>query len=100
MGYELLTRDYYTSVGASGAVFGVEGALLMLVILYHGRLEYMTAGRLIFAIVFSLYCGLTSTNVNNAAHIGGILMGFAVMAVIAILCPQIRAGKDKNINED
>ena len=100
MGYELLMRDYYTSVGASGAVFGVEGALLMLVILYHGKLEYMTTGRLAFAIVFSLYCGFTSTNVNNAAHIGGILMGFAAMAVIAMLCPQIRAGKDKNINED
>lgn len=100
MGYELLMRDYYTSVGASGAVFGVEGALLMLVILYHGKLEYMTTGRLIFAIVFSLYCGLTGTNVNNAAHIGGILMGFAVMAVIAMLCPRIRAGKDEKINED
>ena len=87
-------------MGASGAVFGVEGALLMLVILYHGKLEYMTIGRLAFAIVFSLYCGFTGTNVNNAAHVGGILMGFAAMAVIAMLCPQIRAGKDKNINED
>lgn len=100
MGYEMVFREHYTSVGASGAVFGVEGALLMLVILYHGKLEYMTVGRLAFAIVFSLYCGFTGTNVNNAAHIGGVLMGFASMAVIAMLCPGIRAGKDKNINEN
>lgn len=100
MGYELLTGSYYTSVGASGAVFGVEGAVLMLVILYHGKLEYMTIGRLVFAIVFSLYCGFTAANVNNAAHVGGIIMGFASMAVIAMLCPKIGAGKDKNSNED
>ena len=100
MGYEFLLRDYYSSVGASGAVFGVEGALLFLVILYHGKLEYMTIGRLAFAIVFSLYCGFTGTNVNNAAHVGGVLMGFAAMAVIAMLCPRIRAGKDRDINED
>lgn len=100
MGYELMTRNYYSSVGASGAVFGVEGAVLMLVILYHGKLEYMTIGRLMFAIAFSLYCGFTSTNVNNAAHVGGVLMGFALMAVIALLCPRIRAGKDKKTNED
>lgn len=100
MGYEFLLRDYYSSVGASGAVFGVEGALLFLVILYHGKLENMTVGRLTFAILFSLYCGFTGTNVNNAAHVGGVLMGFAAMAVIAVLCPRIRAGKDRDINED
>lgn len=100
MGYELLLRDYYSSVGASGAVFGVEGALLVLVILHHGKLEDMTAGRLVFAIAFSLYCGFTAANVNNAAHVGGVLMGFAAMAVIAMLCPRIRAGKDKEIDEN
>lgn len=100
IGYELLTGNYYSSVGASGAVFGVEGAVLMLVIMYHGKLEYMTIGRLAFAIVFSLYCGFTAANVNNAAHVGGVIMGFASMAVIAMLCPKIRAGKDKNSNED
>ncbi len=100
MGYELLTGNYYSSVGASGAVFGVEGAVLMLVIMYHGKLEYMTTGRLAFAILFSLYCGFTGTHVNNAAHVGGVIMGFASMAVIAMLCPKIRAGKDKNSNEN
>lgn len=100
MAYEFWAKDYYTSVGASGAVFGVEGALLMLVIIYQGKLENLTAGRLMFAIAFSLYCGFTGTNVNNAAHVGGVLMGFALMAVIVMLCPWIRAGKDKKTNED
>lgn len=99
MGYELLTREYFSSVGASGAVFGIEGALLFLVIMNRGRLEYMTLGRLVFAIAFSLYCGFTATGVNNAAHVGGILTGFAVTAAIMMLRPRAWAGKDRNINE-
>ncbi len=43
----------------------------------------MTAGRVAFAIAFSLYCGFTSAGVNNAAHVGGVLMGFTVAAVMA-----------------
>ena len=99
MGYELLSGDYYSSVGASGAVFGVEGALLLLILLHHGKMEYVTVGRLAFAIAFSIYCGFTSSYINNAAHIGGVLMGFAATAVIVMLCPHVRAGKDIDINE-
>ena len=97
MGYELFSGENIISAGASGAVFGVEGALLFLVILHHGRLESMTAGRVAFAIAFSLYCGFTSTNVNNAAHVGGVLMGFAVTALICLVFPRDRIRKDKNL---
>lgn len=100
MGYELLSGDYVSSVGASGAVFGVEGALLLLIILHHGKLESVTFGRMIFVILFSLYCGFTSTDVNNAAHIGGVLMGFALAAVFWLLRPYMRAGKDGDFNEN
>ena len=85
MGYELLSGEYYSSVGASGAVFGVEGALFLLVLLNRGKLESITMGRLAFAILFSLYCGFTGTNTNNAAHVGGILAGFAAAAIIMFL---------------
>lgn len=97
MGYELFLGEYTVSAGASGAVFGVEGALLFLVIMHHGRLESMTAGRVAFAIAFSLYCGFTSTNVNNAAHVGGVLMGFAAVAVICLMLPHGRIRKDKSL---
>ncbi len=94
MGYELLSGDYYSSVGASGAVFGVEGALLLLMILHRGKMEHMTVSRLVFAIAFSLYCGFTGSYVNNAAHIGGVLMGFVAAAVIVMLCPGVRMRKE------
>ena len=94
MGYALLIQHYISSVGASGAIFGVEGALLLLIILNHGKIESMTAGRVAFAIAFSLYCGLTGSQVNNAAHVGGVLMGFAASAVI--VCLSSRAGRRKD----
>lgn len=93
MGYELL-GEYTISVGASGAVFGVEGALLLLVIMHRGKLESMTLGRLAFAVAFSLYCGFTSENVNNAAHVGGVLTGFAAAAIICFVLSHGRIRKD------
>ena len=82
IGYELFVNLYGSSAGASGAVFGVEGALLFLVMIRRGRLESMTVGRVAFAVAFSLYCGFTSEGVNNAAHVGGVLMGFTAAAAI------------------
>ncbi|MCD7725220.1 MAG: rhomboid family intramembrane serine protease [Clostridiales bacterium] len=99
MGYELLTGSYVRSVGASGAVFGVEGALLLLILLHHGKIESMTAGRVAFAIAFSLYCGFTSAGINNAAHVGGVMMGFAVSAVISLLLSHAGKGKDRDVYE-
>ena len=89
MGYEMLIRSYGSSAGASGAVFGIEGALLFLVMAHRGKIASMTAGRVAFAIAFSLYCGFTSAGVNNAAHVGGVLMGFLAAAVI-MACKRIK----------
>ena len=86
-GYELLTNHYVSSIGASGAVFGVEGALLVLALLYRGKFAEITAGRIAFSIVFSLYCGFTSSNVDNAAHVGGLLMGFLLAGIFWLLTP-------------
>lgn len=90
MAYELWSGDFVYSVGASGAVFGIEGALLMLVILHRGRMASMTVGRVVFAVAFSLYCGFTSSNINNAAHVGGLLMGFLTMAIMWMCSIRIR----------
>ena len=91
-GYELLTEIFISSLGACGAVFGIEGAMLMLAILNKGRIIEITAGRLAFAISFSLYFGFTSSYVNNMAHIGGVLMGFAAAGIFWLLF-----GAGKNI---
>lgn len=76
--YVLTSGRFYESIGASGAVFGVEGALLMLVVLHRGRYKTVTLGKLIFLIAYSLYIGFRSTEVDNFAHLGGVVSGFFV----------------------
>lgn len=93
IGYEFLSGVYGSSAGASGAIFGVEGALLFLVMIRREKLESMPVGRVAFAVAFSLYCGFTSAGVDNAAHVGGVLMGFIMAAVIAV-CKKMRILSD------
>ena len=76
---QMRTGEYSLSAGASGAVFGVLGALLCLLILNRGQVSYLTGGRMIFFVLYSLYTGFTSSGVNNAAHVGGLLAGFILM---------------------
>lgn len=80
--YMLISDSPYVSIGASGAVFGIEGALLALVILNKGRLRTVTFGRLAFMIAYSLYIGFSSTNIDNYAHIGGVAAGFLVCFIL------------------
>jgi len=62
--------------GASGAIFGVIGGLLWAVIRNKGHLEELSTGRLAIMAVYSIYAGFLDGNVDNAAHIGGLLIGF------------------------
>ena len=63
------------SAGASGAIFGVVGGLIYIVGINRGRLEDLTSRQLILLEVVTLYHGFTSTGVDNAAHIGGLVIG-------------------------
>lgn len=73
---EVLTADYAISAGASGAIFGIIGALLYIAIRSHGKIGEISGRGLIFMIIISLYYGFSSGGVDNAAHIGGLLTGF------------------------
>lgn len=79
--FMIQSQDYAVSGGASGAIFGVVGALIYIVIRNRGRLEDLTTRQLVFMAVLSLYHGFTATGVDNFAHIGGLVSGF-VLAVL------------------
>lgn len=83
VGYELLTNQFYHSIGASGAICGLIGALLVLVIRNNGNYRELSIRRMIFAIFYLIYTGLRSPMVNNAAHIGGLIIGFLIQALCA-----------------
>ena len=78
------------SIGASGAVFGLDGLLLVLVLFSTSFRNTATPTRVILMIVLSLYNGFTGQNIDNAAHIGGLAVGFAVGMVYVFLAKSFR----------
>lgn len=77
------------SAGASGAIFGVIGGLLYAVAVNRGRLEDISTRQLVVVIVCSLYFGFTSTGIDNAAHITGLLFGI-LMGILLYRKPKKR----------
>ena len=81
-GMMLRTGDYAVSAGASGAIFGVIGGFLWIVILHRGRFEQITTRGLMKMIVLTSYYGFTSAGIDNWGHIGGLLAGFAATVIL------------------
>lgn len=75
---DILTGDYAVSAGASGAVFGILGALLYVAIRNRGRIGNVTGRGLLLMTGLSLYYGFTNAGVDNLAHIGGLISGFVL----------------------
>jgi rhomboid protease GluP len=80
--------DRMWSVGASGAIFGVYGALLG----YMARekrgmprsvFQPMLKSTLVFA-GYNLFYGLAHPGIDNAAHIGGFLSGIVIGWLVAV----------------
>ncbi|MCL2865253.1 MAG: rhomboid family intramembrane serine protease [Lachnospiraceae bacterium] len=66
------------SGGASGAVFGLMGALLGTYLKYRRPIGRMTGRGILIMVAFSIYFGFVSSGVDNAAHIGGLITGFII----------------------
>ena len=85
---KMARNDLTASIGASGAIFGLDGLLLAMVLFSRRRVENITPTRVVLMIVLSLYSGLTGGNVDNLAHIGGLVVGF-VLGMTLIICRRI-----------
>ncbi len=74
------------AAGASGAIFGMVGALAAFYL--HEREALGTLGRrrlnnLVSVVVINLIIGFTVPNIDNAAHIGGLVVGFLMGWVLS-----------------
>lgn len=74
------------SVGASGAIFGVVGALLAAIWVRPGSLPAPLIrplrSSLLIYIGVSLLLGVSAGGVDNAAHLGGLVTGLALAAIM------------------
>lgn len=75
--------DWSVSIGASGAVFGLDGLLLAMVLFRKDDMNLPIA-RVILVIFLSVYSGFSNSGIDNAAHVGGLFIGFVLGTVICI----------------
>lgn len=85
LGYKVVTLETACSIGASGAVFGIDGVLLALVFFSGKHMQNVTTVRVLLMIGYSLYSGFTGQNIDNAAHVGGLVIGFLSGSAICIV---------------
>lgn len=70
------------SAGASGALFGLFGALLFFGLIYK-RLFFQTMGSgLLMLIGINVIFGFIFPQIDNGAHLGGLIMGFVASAAV------------------
>jgi rhomboid protease GluP len=83
----MLWRNEAVSIGASGAVFGVFGALLAYTFRERGSIPPSMLNRLRIStsmfVTFSLFYGFANSGIDNAAHLGGLAAGFIMGCVAA-----------------
>jgi rhomboid protease GluP len=87
----LIHNPAVLSVGASGAIFGIAGALIASFYLGEFSLPRAAISGMLRSVVvfvgYNLVFGAVIARTDNAAHIGGLLMGLLLGALIAKVAP-------------
>lgn len=73
------------SVGASGAIFGLMGMLLSFAIVKRNKINKEYISGLIKTIFLNLFIGLVVINIDNAAHLGGLVSGVILSYIVCKL---------------
>ena len=87
LAWDLKTGRYGISAGASGAVFAVIGALLVIFLIHRHEAGAERVKRMAMMVVLMVIEGFTQPGTDNAAHIGGLLTG---MLLALIFCRDLR----------
>lgn len=91
----LFLGDYVTSAGASGAVFGLMGALLYFGYNYRVTLNNAITKQILPVIILNLAIGFAASGINNFAHIGGLIGGAMASMAVGV---KYKSSKQDKIN--
>lgn len=72
------------SAGASGAIFGLLGAMLYFGYYYRAYLGNSIKRAILPVIVFNLLIGFMSSGIDNACHIGGLVGGILISMMVGV----------------
>ncbi len=74
--------------GASGAIFGVIGGMLIVILVHKGRYAGISTRRMLFMALLTLYFGFATAGTDNIGHLGGIISG-AILTMLTYGIPTI-----------
>lgn len=81
--------DNVVSVGASGAIFGLYGFTFVFFIINRQKdlrdFGEMLGGNLLVFIAYNIYYGFQQSNIDNPAHLGGLLTGAFIGLILSRL---------------
>ena len=76
----LIWHPTVVSAGASGAVFGIAGALLGIIVLRRDTVPAIVISQLrnsmVSFVLFNVFLGFSIPGIDQAAHLGGLFVGF------------------------
>ncbi len=81
------------SAGASGAIFGLMGALLYFGFFYRNYLGSVIKSQIIPIIILNLVIGFSTPGIDNAAHIGGLIGGILTSLALGVTDKTRKADK-------
>jgi rhomboid protease GluP len=89
--FTLSSSPVSLSAGASGAIFGILGALIAFLLRRRDRLTPMAKSlllQLLFWAALNVFLGLSSAGIDNSAHMGGCAAGLLIGAFLPGRQPQ------------
>lgn len=73
------------AVGASGAIFGLLGAILIIALFGRQKSMKPMFSRIMIVLAINLFSGFSSSNIDNFGHIGGLIGGVAITFIIVMI---------------
>jgi rhomboid protease GluP len=70
------------SIGASGAIFALLGSTLILALRMKDKLGKEMVRNILSVIAINIFIGFSMPNIDNFAHIGGLVGGIAVTSLL------------------
>lgn len=92
-----LSSSNTVAAGASGAIFGLLGAILYFGVKYRGYIGNSIINQIIPVVVLNLIIGFTTPGIGNAAHIGGLIGGYLISMAAGIGIDN-RESKSSRVN--
>ncbi len=89
----VFTKSNIVSVGASGAIFGLFGAIVYFGYNYRGYIGNLLLNQMIPAIAINLFISFLSPFISAPAHIGGLVGGYIVSLALGADLDEDRSQK-------